>query len=336
MRAVFCPLFRMSIVAATLLGSQGIAADEPDRRLVVARSLRTSLLLVFRDAVSPERIEMVRRFCNDRSFDLVYHADIVPGEINRFNRVENAPYHKICMGILRRPKETFRAHVFRIHPSSDDAPYFSHFFKWTALPQLITTTGRNVAVHVGWGYMFLLITLVQAIPLGALLILLPLGCSARGQSGGYPHRLRAYAYFAAMGFGFMFLEMAAIQQFARFLLHPVHAFGITLGIVLLFSGMGNQRICVGDRSPRGWPGIGIVGTFGCRYHGDGRIRGRGLHLSATGSRNAPREATSKLGPYGENCNVAAPLCGGPLTVSCVPRAVPDVLAGKLGPYVAAV
>ncbi len=86
--------------------------------------------------------------------------------------------------------------------------------------------------------MFVLITLAQAIPLGVILILVPLSVARNFRPSGYRHRIRLCFYFAALGAAFMFVELTAIQQFARFLPHPVYAFGITVGLVLLFSGIG--------------------------------------------------------------------------------------------------
>jgi hypothetical protein len=227
---------RLFATAAAFLNAQGL---QPEKHLVAARSLRTALLLIFRNPVTAAQVSGIRRFLRRYSFDAVYFPGITPGEVNLRNQVEGAPYYTLFRKILDRPEDAFDAHIFRIDPPSDNRPYFSHFFKWAGLPQLLEKTGRNVAIHIGWGYMFLLITLVQAIPLGALLILLPLAVFHRGTATPYPHRKRACLYFTMLGFGFMFLELTVIQQFVRFLPHPVYAFGITIGLILLCSGAGS-------------------------------------------------------------------------------------------------
>jgi hypothetical protein len=226
---------KMFATAAAMLRDMGM---NPGEHLVSIRSLRTNLLLVFREPVTDRQIKKIGSFCIDRSFDRVYHPGITSEKVNRFNRVEGAPYHALSKRILNDPEEAYRDHLFRIEPASDDSPYFSHFFKWVALPQLLEGAGRNVPVHIGWGYMFLLITLAQAVPLGVLLILAPLSIAGRLKRTGYPHGLRVCVYFSALGAAFMFIELTAIQQFVRFLPHPVYAFGMTVGLVLLFSGVG--------------------------------------------------------------------------------------------------
>jgi len=234
--------------AVAALRKKGIA---PRDSLLFARSLRTCLMMVFRGSIEHRQIAAAEDFCRRRCFDRVFHPGIEAAEANRFNRIEGAPHFNMCREILCGDgTPAFRRHIFDIRPARDDRPYFSHFFKWTALPELLRKTKGNLAVHVGWGYMFLIITLLQAVPLGALLILVPLVVLGRTVRTPSSFRWRVYIYFSAIGLGFMFLEMAVIQQFARFMKHPIYAFGTALGIILVGSGLGalvssRWRVCPG-------------------------------------------------------------------------------------------
>ena len=51
--------------------------------------------------------------------------------------------------------------------------------------------------------------------------------------------MRAGAYFAALGLGFMFIEVALIQMLTLFLGYPTHSLSVTLFGILLFSGLGS-------------------------------------------------------------------------------------------------
>lgn len=226
---------RLFATAVDMLRRKGL---DPGAHLAAVRSLRTCLVLVFRDPVGASDRAGIRRFCEAGLFDPVYYPGMAVGEANRFNVVERAPYATLFRDLIGDMAGACRRHPFLIRPATDDRPYFGHFFKWAALPQLLDKAGPNVAAHVGWGYTFLLITLAQAVPLGAILILAPLASAGRSTVPGYRYRYRAYGYFAFLGPGFMFLELAAIQQFARFLPHPVYAFGLTIGIVLVGAGVG--------------------------------------------------------------------------------------------------
>ena len=75
-----------------------------------------------------------------------------------------------------------------------------------------------------------------------MLILLPLWITA-GRAGqrdkpGWS-RLRIAAYFTAIGFAFMVIEIAFIQKFLLFLSHPLYAVAVVLCAFLVFAGLGS-------------------------------------------------------------------------------------------------
>jgi hypothetical protein len=53
-------------------------------------------------------------------------------------------------------------------------------------------------------------------------------------------RWRVAVYFSAIGFGFMFLELAFIQKFILFLAHPLYAIAVVLCAFLVFAGLGSR------------------------------------------------------------------------------------------------
>ncbi len=56
-----------------------------------------------------------------------------------------------------------------------------------------------------------------------------------------PHKLRAGVYFAALGTGFMFLEVSLIQKLTLFLGYPTHTLTVTLFALLLATGLGSLQ-----------------------------------------------------------------------------------------------
>jgi len=211
----------------------------PAGHLCLVRAIRNALLMVFRRPVTADQTAQLQACCNARAFDRVFYPGITPGEANLFNRIDGAPHFVMATGIASGKTDVYERHVYNIVPCSDDRPYFSHFFRWASFRQLLAKTGRNVAVQVGWGYMFLLISMVQAVPLGILVVLLPLILS--GRRSGVPRifRWRTHTYFFAIGLGYMLVEMAAIHQAARFTRHPVVAFALVLCVMLAGSGLGS-------------------------------------------------------------------------------------------------
>jgi hypothetical protein len=86
-------------------------------------------------------------------------------------------------------------------------------------------------------------TLLQSAVLGGLIIVLPLTMLRRKGSGHTNYsrgsRLLVFAYFLALGVGFMFVEMALIQRLVFFLANPVYAVAVVLAGLLLVAGLGS-------------------------------------------------------------------------------------------------
>ena len=103
---------------------------------------------------------------------------------------------------------------------------------------------RNPVLHLEWGYLILLATLLQSTVLGVMLVLAPLLVTRRHSSGHARPQRRTrffvFVYFLALGIGFMFVEMALIQRLVFFLASPVYAVAIVLAGLLLVSGLGSR------------------------------------------------------------------------------------------------
>src|SRR2546430_17621910 len=93
-----------------------------------------------------------------------------------------------------------------------------------------------------WGYLLLAATLVQAAALALVLILAPLlslGRDRREPAAAGLARWRVALYFLAIGFAFLFIEIASIKRFVLFLGHPVYAIPVVLCAFLFFAGLGS-------------------------------------------------------------------------------------------------
>ena len=84
------------------------------------------------------------------------------------------------------------------------------------------------------GFVFASITL-----LALLFIVLPMVISARRRRISFKGSGALLPYFAAIGIGFMFIEIAKIQQLIIFLGHPTYALAVVLFSLLLFTGAGS-------------------------------------------------------------------------------------------------
>ena len=194
---------------------------------------------------------------------------------NRYNVLDQPDFYAGALALLGPDREAFsERYKFSITPATDDRPYFFHHFKWRTLPELLALKERGGLPLLEWGYPVLIATLAQAFAASVLLILLPLGVVAqRTQEGAAPaiSALRVAAYFLAIGFAFMFVEIAFIQKFLLLLSHPLYAVAVVLCSFLVFAGLGSRysgSLRISDRtSPRQrlLGAVAAIGAFSLLY-----------------------------------------------------------------------
>jgi len=241
------PRDALKLFAAAVAALERSGVADPGSRLAMIRSWKTVTLLVRNGAFGSEEIAAIKAFCVARSFDVAFYPGMRPEEANRFNVVEGPDLFDGATALLGPGREEFlRRYKFHIEPATDDKPHFFHFFKWGSLPELLSLKGQGGLPLLEWGYPVLVATLVQALIASLLLIGLPLAWVARAgarERGSVPlagSRGRVLVYFLAIGFGFMFIEIAFIQKFVLFLSHPLYAVAVVLFAFLLFAGIGSR------------------------------------------------------------------------------------------------
>ncbi|MCK7582689.1 MAG: hypothetical protein MZV65_48765 [Chromatiales bacterium] len=89
-------------------------------------------------------------------------------------------------------------------PATDDRPYFFHFFRWDALPEILALKNRGGLSLLEWGYPVVIATLAQALIAGfALIAPAAAGCSCGGNRSRArrPTRRGVALYFTRPGPG---------------------------------------------------------------------------------------------------------------------------------------
>jgi spermidine synthase len=232
---------RLFATAVSALERRGIG--EPGRHLALVRSWNTATLLVKNGRLSDQDTARVRRFADERAFDLAFLPGMARAEANRFNILDQADFFDGAVALLGPERDAFlRDYKFDIAPTTDNRPYFFDFFKWRALPELLERRALGGAALLDWGYLVLAATLIQAAALALLLILAPLlwlGRERREPAAADLARWRVALYFLAIGLAFLFIEIASIQRFVLFLGHPVYAIPVVLCGFLFFAGLGS-------------------------------------------------------------------------------------------------
>ena len=233
------PRDSLKLLATAVEAFERRGVDEPGRRLAMIRSWNTSTFLIKNGDFVPGEIDAIREFSRTRSFDTAYFPGIGPGDVNRYNVLDEAHVYVGATALLgKSPGSYIERYKFFLEPATDDRPYFFHFFKWRSLPEVLALRKAGGAGLIEWGYLILVATLLQAMVIGLLVILLPLalrgGSWPRGTAG------RFGTYFVLLGLAFLFIEMAFIQKFILFLSHPLYSVAVVLSGFLMFAGLGSR------------------------------------------------------------------------------------------------
>ena len=231
---------KLFATAVSALRSAGV--DSPGRQLVLIRGWQTSTLLVKNGRFTPEEISAVQAFCQARAFDVAWYPGMQVAEANRYNILKEPYFFQAASALSGNDGAAFMArYKFDITPATDDRPYFSHFFKWAVLPEILALRGQGGLPLLEAGYLVLVATLLQALVVSLIFILLPLLVFRRQQSGAPAviRRSRVVLYFFAVGLAFLFIEIAFMQKFIQFLHHPLYAVATVLAAFLVFAGLGS-------------------------------------------------------------------------------------------------
>lgn len=226
---------KLFATAVAALERNGVA--DPGRQLAMIRGWQTVTLLVRNGEFVAGDIERLRAFSEARSFDTEWYPGMRREQANRYNLLDEPWFHDGAVALLGKGRARFtERYKFNIAPATDDRPYFFNFFRWGTLAEILRLKERGGLPLLELGYPVLIATLAQALLASVVLILLPLALR-RSQRAAVP-RGRVFVYFAALGFAFMFIEMAFIQRFTLLLAHPLYAVAVVLCAFLLFAGLG--------------------------------------------------------------------------------------------------
>ena len=164
----------------------------------------------------------------------------------------SSPGHELLNRFIRSPDKQRMIREFPrdISPTTDDRPYFFSFTRWDQIFDSRDLANELPSVSQGNPFFILTQLLVSAL-LSAALVLFPL---ARRRKMPREGSLGVLGYFASLGLGFIFIEVAAIQKLTLFLGQPVYSLTVTLFCLLVFTGLGSLFLArrVPSEGPRAW------------------------------------------------------------------------------------
>ncbi len=250
-------------VRAVLTAAEALRRVAPgalSRGVVVARSWATVTVLVKPSGFSTGEVEALAAWARSRQLDLDWFPGMRDPVPDPFNVLDGNPIHRVARAVASdRQAAAFAAsYPFDVEPSTDARPYPHHFLRARSLGSLLRAGSGSWLPFAEWGYIVLLATLVQPLLLGLLLLGLAgmlRWTRRRAESVGGDSMLPLLAYFASIGFAYLAVEIAAIQQLGLLLGHPVYAVAAVLAAMLAFSGWGSAW---SDRIRNGTGPVGLA------------------------------------------------------------------------------
>lgn len=215
----------------------------PSQSLMLIRSWQTTTLVIKNGRINAEEIGQLKAFSQQFNFDIAYYPGMTEPEANRFHQLKAPYFYQAATALLTGDRDGFvDDYKFNIAPATDNQPYFSQFFKWETLPEILSLLDAGSIFLLESGYLLLLAALVQAMVASFVLLLLPLWLwrrRRRDREQAQPLHKRVLAYFFALGLAFLFVEIAFIQKFVLILHHPVYAVTTVIAGFLLAAGLGS-------------------------------------------------------------------------------------------------
>jgi hypothetical protein len=226
--------YRLLATISLLLDENDIA--HPPHHVVAIRSWCAITFLVKKSPFKRDEINKVRLFCENRMFDPLVLPEKQEIERDKYNILQDTTFFTHVDQLLSHEKETLiRQYPYRIHPTTDDRPFFFQFVRFKQIPQLISSIREKNFPFLDIGYVLIILTFVQIVLIAAIFILLPLSFRP------WKSRNKKWVlmYFSGLGVAYMFLEMVFIQHFTFYFGEPTYAASATLGILLFTSGLGS-------------------------------------------------------------------------------------------------
>jgi spermidine synthase len=127
-------------------------------------------------------------------------------------------------------------YVFDAKPLTNARPYFAAY-EWPG--DLLRTLDRLDLFQDDWGYLLLWATLGVAAACAAVLIVLPVLFGWRSVFARAPGKLGTIGYFAALGLGYITVEVGLISRFTLALSNPTISASVLISAMLVFSGIGS-------------------------------------------------------------------------------------------------
>jgi hypothetical protein len=224
-------VYRALGLAVKALEREGIS--DPRKHIVVLKNQSASLvadtgigtLLVFKSPLSDADAWALAKYAAEMEFDVALSP----------THAEDAVLEKIANG--KALDQFYATYPIDISPIDDDRPFFFQMLRVKDVLNPAAWDPRDVNWKNVRALLVLLALLVIVVVLTTLCVVVPLVASTK--TAFSRRSVPMLFYFAAIGFGFMFIEMAQMQRLTIFLGHPSYTLSVVLFTLLSTSGIGS-------------------------------------------------------------------------------------------------
>lgn len=219
---------RLMLLAAAGLVRIGVPETETRKHLFYVTKAALGTLVAKRTPFTSEEITRLNSAAKRGGFKIILSPETAGTSVYE-KLIDAGPYSRL---VASQPDD--------LSPPTDDRPFFFYYVKPADLFKLNKHKRSGLQSPVVW---IIIAFGVSLVVLAGVFILLPLFIYRRTDlTGGDPRQFRrrlvALCYFAALGFGFIIIEIGLMQKLGLFLGHPVYGLLVVLFSILIATSLG--------------------------------------------------------------------------------------------------
>ncbi len=246
------PVYALRVLGTARAALLATGVADPAAHTVVYRSAWSVRILLSNRPWGAARIATLRKFCDERSFDVSWYPGMDPAAA-RGSIYNDLPAVSFASGevtsegpddsiadearaVLADAPTPSRA-AFNLAPITLDQPFFYAVLRLDRLDTILKRL--EILPQAEIGALVNLAVLAQAAAIAALVLLVPLAARSRlrqPEVGVF----RPVVYFASLGLGFLFIEIYLIEKASLWLNDRTSGFALVLTGMLAFSGIGSM------------------------------------------------------------------------------------------------
>ncbi|WP_158743774.1 hypothetical protein [Acidisphaera sp. L21] len=246
------PVYALRVLSTARQALLAAGVADPAKHVVIYRSAWNVRILLSLEPWSDARIATMRKWADQRSFDVSYYPgmDVAAAREAIYNDLPAVSFDDGAVtsgagsedaiadeaGQVLRGEPTVSEAAFSLAPATLDRPAYYDVLRLSHLGTILRRL--EILPQAEIGQLVNLAVLAQAVVIALLVLLVPLlaGKKLRATGGAI---VRPVVYFAALGLGFLFIEIAMIERASLFLNDRTSAFALVLTAMLVFSGFGS-------------------------------------------------------------------------------------------------